>query len=523
MALLNLTPREYQQKIFETAKNNNTLVILPTGLGKTLIALLLSIERKKSFPLSKILFLAPTRPLIEQHFEYFKKNLPELFAEMELFTGQIEAPKRKKIWQTAEIIFSTPQCVANDIENLLYNLNEVSLLIIDEAHRCLKNYDYTNVVKKYKEHSQTPLILGLTASPGQDPAKVREICKHLDIEEIELRTRDSEDVKPYLQKLEFEKVEVPFPQELIELRVLLKRLFDEKADKIKKMFPNLTPINKITLLKLQSSLASQISGRNFHAMIGMSLTAQAIKISHALELLETQTLSGLNSYLQGLVQQAKEKKTKGVQTLVNSGEFQAALLSLSILLKKEIEHPKIEELAVLTESEFKKDKNAKMIIFTQFRDTASVILNRLKNIPEVNASVFVGQAKKSSLSGSSGLSQKEQKKIIEKFKIGEINSLICTSIGEEGLDIPEVNAVIFYEPIPSAIRKIQRAGRTARLSPGKLIILITKDTRDVIHHYASSAREKKMHKTIQMIKEELKKKKEKPTLDNFSANQPKPL
>ncbi|MEK6892830.1 MAG: DEAD/DEAH box helicase [Nanoarchaeota archaeon] len=511
MTLLNLTPREYQQKIFETAKNSNTLVILPTGLGKTLIALLLSIERKKAFPLSKILFLAPTRPLIEQHFEYFKKNLPELFAEMELFTGQIEAPKRKKIWQTAEIIFSTPQCIANDLENSLYNLNEVSLLIIDEAHRCLKNYDYTNVVRKYKEHSQIQRILGLTASPGQDPLKVREICKHLDIEEIELRTRDSEDVKPYLQKLEFKKVEVPFPQEFIEIRVLLKRLFDEKADKIKKMFPNLTPVNKITLLKLQSSLASQMAGKNFHAMIGMSLTAQAIKLSHALELLETQTLSGLDSYLRGLVQQAKEKKTKGVQTLVNSPDFQASLLSLKRLLDNKIEHPKIEEASVIIENELKENKNAKIIIFTQFRDTASIILSRLKKIPEARAEIFIGQAKKKNL----GLSQKEQKQVIEKFKSGETNILCATSIGEEGLDIPEVNAVIFYEPIPSAIRKIQRTGRTARLSSGKLFILVTNDTRDVIHHYASSAREKKMHKTIDLIKKEMKEKKKTSTAESL--------
>jgi Fanconi anemia group M protein len=110
------------------------------------------------------------------------------------------------------------------------------------------------------------------------------------------------------------------------------------------------------------------------------------------------------------------------------------------------------------------------------------------------------------------MSQKEQRAIIEKFKAGEINSLIASSIGEEGLDLPEVSAVIFYEPIPSAIRKIQRQGRTARLAPGKLIILVTKDTRDVIHHYASSARERKMHKTIDLIKKELQEKKKTPPL-----------
>jgi ERCC4-related helicase len=94
--------------------------------------------------------------------------------------------------------------------------------------------------------------------------------------------------------------------------------------------------------------------------------------------------------------------------------------------------------------------------------------------------------------------------MIEKFKSGEINVLVATSIAEEGLDIPEVSMVIFYEPIPSAIRKIQRTGRTARLAKGKLKILITKGTRDEIYHYASSAREKKMYKAIDAIQESFK-------------------
>lgn len=511
MTLINIQPREYQKKIFETAKNRNTLVVLPTGLGKTLIALLLSIERKKSFPLSKILFLAPTKPLVEQHYEYFKKHLPELFADLQLFTGEVPAKKRKEIWNTAEIIFSTPQCIANDLDHCLYDAREVSLLIIDEAHRCLKNYDYTKVVEKYKAQANNIRILGLTASPGSDPDIVRQICKHLNIEEIELRTRESEDVKPYLQELDFEKVEVPFPVEFEEIRVLLKRIYDSKVEQLKKRHLLFAPANKITLLNLQASLAQQASPRNFNALVGMSLCAQAIKISHAIELLETQTLSGLDIYLQGLVQQSIEKKSKGVQTLVNSQEFQAALLSLQQLRKNKIEHPKIEELAVIVEEEMRKNSKSKIMIFSQFRETASTISKRLNEIQGIKSAIFIGQAKKL----NQGLSQKEQKAIIEQFKQGEINVLCATSIGEEGLDIPEVNAVIFYEPIPSAIRKIQRTGRTARLSPGKLIIMITKDTRDVSHHYASGARERKMHRTIHNIKEEMKNNKKIKTLNEF--------
>ncbi|MBI2117717.1 DEAD/DEAH box helicase, partial [Candidatus Peregrinibacteria bacterium] len=204
----------------------------------------------------------------------------------------------------------------------------------------------------------------------------------------------------------------------------------------------------------------------------MSFTAQAIKISHAIELLETQTLSGLHAYLKGLQKQAAENKSKAVQKLIATPEFNASLISLESLLAKKVEHPKIEELAVLVENELSLSPTAKLIIFTQFRDTASLIHYRLSQFPAAKPAIFVGQAKKETKHGSTGLSQKEQKEIIDKFKLNDINVLIATSIGEEGLDIPEVNAVIFYEPVPSAIRKIQRTGRTARLSKGKLIILV---------------------------------------------------
>ena len=368
---IDIKPREYQQKIFEIAKEKNTLVVLPTGMGKTLIALMLAVERKKKYPMSKILMLAPTRPLVEQHFQTFKKILPELFVETTMFTGNVNAEKRKELFQTAEMIFSTPQCFANDLENGLYDLKEVSLLVIDEAHRCLKNYDYTKVVEYYKRQSDKQRILGLTASPGHEPEKVKEICKHLDIEEIELRTRESEDVKDYMQELKFDRVVVPFPPEFEEIKFFLKKIYDRNVDDLKGKKLLFGPVNKITLLKLQGNLAMRYQNmRDFNALRGMSLTASAIKLSHALELLETQTISGLNDYLNNLMKQAEEKKSKAVQILVNSKEFKAAMISVKDLVKKEIEHPKIEEIAVLLENQIKEKEGSKVIIFTQFRETA---------------------------------------------------------------------------------------------------------------------------------------------------------
>ena len=166
--LKNIKPRDYQKQIFEKCRDKNCLVVLPTGVGKTLIALMVVIERMLKYPTKKVVILAPTKPLAEQHLDYFKKHLPELFADIQLFTGAIKAQKRKEIWQTADIIFSTPQCVGNDLRKRLYDLSNVSLLIEDEAHRCVKNYDYNFVSQKYKEQGENQRIIGLTASPGSD-------------------------------------------------------------------------------------------------------------------------------------------------------------------------------------------------------------------------------------------------------------------------------------------------------------------------------------------------------------------
>jgi len=503
--LVKIQPREYQKQIYENCKDKNCLVVLPTGIGKTLIALMLAINRIKKFPTSKILFLAPTRPLAQQHLEYFKKHLPDLFADMELFTGKVDAENRVKLWQTAEIIFSTPQCIGNDLKNDLYNLNEVSLLIEDECHRCLKNYSYTYVAEQYKEQAKNPRILGLTASPGAEKKTVEQIAKNLNIESIELRTRESSDVKEYLQELTFKKIEVDFPEEFEKIRDLLKKIFQRKVDELKNRKLLFMPPTKKFILEAQAKIMRAIMSGNkhFNLLVGASVCSQAIKVEHALELIETQTLESTHEYFQNIFQQAKENSSKAVVNLIKQPEFNQAYILLNELISRKIEHPKIAKLKELIDSSIKSNPKAKVIVFSQFRATARKIEEELNKIQNIHAKMFVGQSKKTTKYGETGLNQKEQNQVINDFKEGKINILCATSIGEEGLDIPEVNAVIFYEPIPSAIRKIQRAGRTARLMKGELIILITRATRDEAYYYASLGKEKKMYSAIQSVKNNL--------------------
>ena len=499
-----IKPRKYQQDIYETCKDKNCLVVLPTGIGKTLIALMLSIYTQKKFPGKKTLFLAPTKPLAEQHLDYFRKHLPELFAELNLFTGMISSEKRKKLWQNSDIVFSTPQCIANDIKNNLYGLEDVSLLIEDECHRCLKNYSYTYVAKKYKESGKTQRILGLTASPGVDKTKINQISSNLGIEAIEIRTRESEDVKEYLQELNFQIIKLEFPEELKIIDKLIKDIYNKRIQELKNRKLLFEPPTKTNLLKLQAKLMNSISSgnRHFNALVGVSVCAQAIKLSHLIELLETQTIYTTLNYIKSIYEQASKNQSKAVKQIIKNKEFNLAYIKINKLVARNIEHPKLNEIKYLIEDSIKNNPKNKTIVFSQYRDTVIKICREINSIKGINARVFVGQAKKL----DSGLSQKEQKEIIEEFKDGRVNVICATSIGEEGLDIPEVNSVIFYEPIPSAIRKIQRAGRTARLMKGKLIMLITLGTLDEIFYYASKSREKKMYKSIESIKKDFENK-----------------
>jgi Fanconi anemia group M protein len=269
------------------------------------------------------------------------------------------------------------------------------------------------------------------------------------------------------------------------------------------------PPTKKFLLEVQSKIMSSIArgNRNFNMLAGASASAIAVKVQHALELLETQTLYSLQSYMYELFNQANKKLSKATQQLVKNIEFNHAFIALNEMLAKKIENPKLIELKRIVESEIKQNPKSKIIIFSQYRDTVSRICKEMNSIDseKIKSKVFIGQATKTNHKGEQqeGLSQKEQQELIQEFSRGKINLVCSTSIGEEGLDIPEVNAVIFYEPIPSAIRTIQRRGRTARLMKGKLIILLVKGTRDEAYYWAAFHKEKKMHRAIQSIKDDL--------------------
>jgi ERCC4-related helicase len=232
-----IVPRNYQSSIALSAAKTNTLVILPTGLGKTLIAILVSEMRLRDGRDGRILVLAPTRPLILQHKDTFEKSLLLDQSKFVLLTGETGIDKRREVWDnpTFQFVFATPETVANDLQtgNLL-SLKDFVLVVFDEAHRAVGDYAYVEVARQYVVQCPNSLILGLTASPGGSIERIDDVNRNLFIKNIEARSEKDIDVQEYVEATRIERIIVKLPPEFVALRNQMRLLYDEKIEKLKK-------------------------------------------------------------------------------------------------------------------------------------------------------------------------------------------------------------------------------------------------------------------------------------------------
>ena len=349
--LKDVKPRLYQETIFYAASQKSTLVVLPTGMGKTMIAIMLAYQRLTQYPTSKILLLAPTKPLVEQHYTTFKKHLDLKDEDFALFTGTVKPETRQELWNRSKIIISTPQGLENDIISRRINLEQVSLTIFDEAHRATGEYSYVWVSKQYNQTARFPRVLALTASPGSDLEKITEVCNNLNIESIEIRTDNDPDVKPYVKEIDLDWVTIELPESFKAIRKYIKESFKSKLKQLKEHgYINSSQANNMTrteLLSLNGTLFSEISkgNKDFAVLKSISLAAEAMKVQHALELIETQGVNALYNYFKKLELESKKTTVKAVKNLFNDINFRSAIIKTNTLYENKIEHPKLAELS----------------------------------------------------------------------------------------------------------------------------------------------------------------------------------
>ena len=494
--------REYQLSIAMKALDANTMVILPTGLGKTAVALIVAASRLYNEG-GRILMLAPTKPLVEQHLRYFEKYLiakPQKGSSASpfmMFTGESPPHERTADWNKATVILATPQVVKNDLIAGRYTFNDVTLLIVDECHRAVGNYAYVFLAQRYMGTAEKPLLLAMTASPGGVQEKVQDVCSNLGIAHIENRTEDDPDVRPYVFEREVEYLSVDLPPDIKAAINSINSLLEDRLALLGSLHFTVPKREKLSMKELNAinaQIQQRIRNQDPTAYSAASVYAELMKLRHAVTLAESQGSEVLKGYLAKLVAEGTGSGgSKASQRLVKDPVFQE-LFDRTLGWTREL-HPKPEIALGIVRDQLESHPDSRIILFATYRDTVQLLVEHLTK-HGISCERFVGQATKDA---EKGLSQKKQIAALTRFREGEFKVLIATSVGEEGLDVPATDMVIFYEAVPSEIRSIQRRGRTGRSGAGKIVVMVTKGTSDEVFRHVSVAKEKQMHKSMRTM------------------------
>jgi len=493
-----LERREYQLSSAKEAVTQNTMVVMPTALGKTVIAALVAGYMLLNQRRKRVLMMAPTRPLCEQHKETFGRLFRFPNREIKLLTGMTHPKLRELAWRgSARLMFATPQVVENDLSAGRVDLDQFALLIFDECHRAVKDYAYTEIARRYMEGSSYPIILGLTASPGAMKERLKAIGDSLFIERMIYRSEDDDDVKRYINPVTVEWRKVDLPLAYRPLGDVLRGMLDTKlkwlADHDLLSSKN---VYRRQLLEAGEEIRRRLQGADaknrgfyFTAILQQSI---ALTLFHMYELLTTQGAQTLIPFVERM-----GEDNKRAHSIIEADPMFRKFKEL-LYGPCNVEHPKVAALIELIRAGT--TPTSRTLVFTQYRDTASYLVSRLTR-EGIRAERFVGQATREA---DQGMSQEVQRLTLDAFKSGALNCLVATSIAEEGLDIPQVDMVVFYEPVPSEIRFIQRRGRTGRRMAGRVFILVAEDTSDVAYMYSSLRKAAAMKKAISKVNSTLK-------------------
>ena len=487
--------RAYQLSALDHCLSASTLLVLPTGMGKTPIEVMALAERLKQ-PGGRGIMLAPTNALVNQHLSDMRAllNLPEQ-QEIVALTGSIPPKKRREIWEAATIVIATPQVVRNDVQNGLTHLSDVALLIIDEAHRANGNHAMAQVGDLFAEQHPDGLVLAATASPGHIEAEINEVCERLRIENIHVRPPGDALLAPYATGLEVNDVVVEVPDELRLLANPLQLWLSRIVERLRRLgfYTRQGHVTAGGLQEAQKRISASISKGESFGYRAAKENGIAMRLNHLISSILCQGVAATRETLSRIGQGGQDEKKSAREFAADPRIVQ---LKDTLAEMNEI-HSKVTMVRRMVRRQLKESPDSRIIVFANFRDTVDEISRVLTDVENAVPQRFVGQA---SRDGSSGMSQKMQLESLDTFRSGEANVLVATSVGEEGLDVPNADLVIFYEPVGSEIRTIQRRGRTGRQRAGTVHVLIAKDTRDEGARASAKHREQRMFRSIQQVR-----------------------
>lgn len=478
----------------EMALFKNSMIVLPTGFGKTFIAAVVMYNFYRWYPTGKIIFVAPTRPLVTQQIHECKKISGIPSSDCVELTGSIGREKRVHLWETKRVFFATPQVIENDLDNQILPAKQVKCLVIDEAHKAQGSYAYVGIVRQLQEYNKNGYrILALSATPGSDIQRVQQIMMNLYINDVMFRSERSIDLMQF-------KNDKHSKAWTVELTGKHKQFVDKFITITKPLFKELCRagltygkdsiecVAKYTLI-----MASQNAYRNEVSSAGVSkgrlryICAAAASLSSKFELL---VLYGIRVFYSSITRTLNEPKSTIRTALASSVEFDVMMEEIRQIFGDDIEpdaskiatadlllgHPKLRVLKDLLMKHFNghaDQAQTRAIVFTKYRESVYDIVQTLKAYdPVLKPGAFVGQGAASKT--GAGMKQKEQIQMVKDFKEGKYNVLVATCVAEEGLDIGEVDMIICYDTTSSPISNTQRGGRTGRKRAGDVQTLLTK-------------------------------------------------
>ncbi|KAI9811378.1 MAG: 3'-5' DNA helicase [Pycnora praestabilis] len=487
------TIRDYQFNIVQRGLFHNLLVALPTGLGKTFIAATIMLNWFRWTTEAQIVFVAPTKPLVAQQIEacFGVAGIPR--SQTTMLTGTTAPGIRAEEWRSKRVFFMTPQTLINDLKTGCCEPKRIVLVIVDEAHRATGGYAYVEVINFLSRFNTSFRVLALTATPGASVEAVQQVVDGLNIARVEIRTEESIDIREYVHNRKVETVLFDRSDEMVMVMDLFSKALQPILDKVNQQNAywakdpmTLTPFG---LTEARRKWMGSDAGRNANmglkGMINTIFTLLA-SLAHSIELLK---YHGIGPFYHNLIGfrnevQSGEKSSKYRKQINESPHFQQMMTRVQSWINnfEFVGHPKLEYLRNVVLNHFldagegrgvadgAPPSNTRIMIFVHYRDSAEEVVRVLKrNEPMIRPHVFVGQA---SAKGSEGMDQKKQLEVIQKFKDGIYNTIVATSIGEEGLDIGEVDLIVCYDSSASPIRMLQRMGRTGRKRAGNIVLLL---------------------------------------------------
>ncbi|KAI0690699.1 hypothetical protein BC835DRAFT_1363433 [Cytidiella melzeri] len=496
---LNQPRRDYQFNIVRKCLFENTLVALPTGLGKTFIAGVVMLNFYTWFPEGKVVFVAPTKPLVAQQIEACHRTCGIPGSHAAELTGQNPRAMRNRAWQEKRVFYMTPQTLMNDLKSDNCDPRDIVLLVIDEAHKGTGDYAYAQVIRYLMAKNPHFRVLALTATPGGKPEAVQAIVDALHISHIEIRDEQSLDLAPYLHKKHIAQHIIPMSEDVITIRDMLSEVMTPMIQKLynaKLLYGNPKPVSlhPFSCTKALSLLAGgRGRGNNQWAYSMLSkLGALARVMGYLIEGSSAQCHQALLDLM------SETNATPGSKSKSNQYQKDTKLQVILQELEAQMNqpggfsvHPKMDKMKTLLVEHFAQKKfdkedaqangggedmsgDSRVMVFVSFRQCVDEVIAALSSEkPLIRAVPFIGQG--TDKKGNKGYGQKEQLDVIKRFKAGEFNVLISTSIGEEGLDIGEIDMIICYDAQKTPIRMLQRIGRTGRKREGHVHVLLSED------------------------------------------------